>query len=400
MAKSRHIVAKFPQIAFAVLLFFRLCPYFIWGILSQSYSFQTLIDFIIIAFAFCNTYTFRGKKLFITDSDTLLFIIFAIATFVHTIVNGGSIFGFLAMSSFVFLGFLNKDYVKDVLVIFTKIYTIILSLSFVSWILANIGLMPSMGIIDHYSEPRQYDHYPLCISEAGLLINIRFYGVFYEPGLLGTVNALLLFINQFNMKNWKNIILLITGLCTFSMFFYLVAFCYLVYYFAFIRKKSWFVCLLIILPIIAYYATKDNLVISELLWQRIEWDKNEHRFSGDNRSLADGGIDISDYYNSIKGTSEYWWGVKDKQGFKDYVAGSCTYKSIIAVSGIVYFVLFCSFFVLYGLIHPRNKKEILFYFFLFGSVMYQRPFEYNAFWIFIMCACAKFSLGSGKEVVV
>jgi len=50
----------------------------------------------------------------------------------------------------------------------------------------------------------------------------RFYSVFDEPGVLGTLSAFILYGNKFNLRDWRNIAILIGGFFTYSMAFYIL----------------------------------------------------------------------------------------------------------------------------------------------------------------------------------
>lgn len=48
----------------------------------------------------------------------------------------------------------------------------------------------------------------------------------------------------------------------------------------------------------------QNTMTRLLIWDRLEYDKTQGMISGDNRADSS----LKSYFNSIQGTSQYWWG--------------------------------------------------------------------------------------------
>jgi predicted RNA-binding protein with RPS1 domain len=70
-----------------------------------------------------------------------------------------------------------------------------------------------------------YKQYPFLVM-PNEVINVefpRFYGVFDEPGVIGTFAGIMLFAERYNLKKISNIILFVSGVFSFSLFFILLS---------------------------------------------------------------------------------------------------------------------------------------------------------------------------------
>ena len=65
--------------------------------------------------------------------------------------------------------------------------------------------------------------------------------------------------------------------------------------------------------------------------------------SGDNRADSS----LKSYFNSIQGTSQYWWGVDNKRQLANF-SDSAGYRNAILSSGAVVCIMYLLFFVLYA----------------------------------------------------
>lgn len=80
--------------------------------------------------------------------------------------------------------------------------------------------------------------------------SLRLCGIYNEPGVVGTYCALLLCGDNFKLhKNWKNIILLIGGILSFSLAFYAIT---IIYFFCKAASTKWKNVIIIIIIIIIY----------------------------------------------------------------------------------------------------------------------------------------------------
>lgn len=104
------------------------------------------------------------------------------------------------------------------------------------YICAQLGYISPIGQITIEQHDRVYTVYPLLVLDKGVDI-LRFYGPFNEPGVVGTLGAVLLCTQKFNFKDWRTLIILLAGVLSMSLFFFALVIGYGVVYLVFLRKN-------------------------------------------------------------------------------------------------------------------------------------------------------------------
>ena len=106
----------------------------------------------------------------------------------------------------------------------TTLLSIIIGVSLVAWLFHNnVSQLPMYGFLNYGIGKGDegntvLKNYILFIEVASDTSN-RFYSIFDEPGVLGTLAGFVLFANKYNFRNKLNIIIFIGGLFTFSLAF-------------------------------------------------------------------------------------------------------------------------------------------------------------------------------------
>lgn len=145
-------------------------------------------------------------------------------------VLGGSIVGYFAQLSMIFIPlqliFLKRNYQKDLFNWLTKVYAALLLASLTWWILWQIGVP-----LPHSTQTLewQYDDDGFILENYYLFRHtiamnplraveslFRFNGFFLEPGHVGSVTSIFLFINKYNTKEWYNKVFFIVIILSFS----------------------------------------------------------------------------------------------------------------------------------------------------------------------------------------
>ena len=121
------------------------------------------------------------------------------------------------------------------------------------------------------------------------------------------------------------------------------------------------------------------------IWKRMEWDWEEMSFKGDDRMSDDADF----YYQQIKGTPAYWFGVSDKATYLENVEGSSSYKNVIATHGAILFGAYVLFFILYGLKYRKTNTAYILYLFVMLGTIYQRPSLFSFVWLFLFTYMAR-----------
>lgn len=359
---------------FSLGLLFFVMPYFVWNLPFLSLI-RLALTCLLVIIAFKNRKNINTKD----RSSIVLFVFttvyYIMLAFFHGTLN---VFGIISQSVYVFffsIVFLDVRFLLKVFKYFSNIYAVLIGVSLVCWFLAIGGLLPSTGTIRHYNEmiDRTYSTYPFVVIEYFLDDGMRFSGLFDEPGVVGTTSALLLCLSRFQMKNWRTYVLILSGVFSMSFFFYALTTVYWPFYLIFSKRKYIQALLLCSFFAIFFLKTQDNDFISDRMWSRFEWNATEGKFAGDNRMTEDG----ERYIEKIKGTHEYYFGVDNISEFWKAAGESSSYKNIIAMYGIIFFVLYCAFFVKLGKDNCNTRSSFVLYLLLFSVNMYQRVDLYS-----------------------
>ncbi|MBO4427600.1 MAG: hypothetical protein J5771_03855, partial [Bacteroidales bacterium] len=248
---------------------------------------------------------------------------------------------------------------------------------------------------------RTYMVYPLYLVElfdnpvetADTVSIMRFQGVYDEAGLLGTILAFFIYTLGYNFKNWRTWACIIVGVFTFSFFFYTMTVVFWAVN-AIVRKKRAYSFVFALVLFGGFYLmTKDSTMFQDVIWNRFEWNTENSSFEGDNRMTEEGEAE----YNKIKGTSEYWLGLKAEhaKSFWASAEGSSSYKAVVANKGMVFFAIYTLFILLLGWYNRSTKESFLLYAVFMIVCIYQRTNVYSVLFLFLYSALARLQLGRG-----
>ena len=346
----------------ATLVYLSLQPYFVWKYAGLMNWVVNLPLYVILMF------NANGK-------NTKYFVLFALICLLAGLVSGYSLFGivFLFLLSTLFLTkttFLWTVYHK-----FRLIYVVTIAISMIVMLLAISGVSLPSTIIEPLNALKSHNYiaFPFFVIPTDMMISgTRFCGLYDEPGVVGTTAAILLFIEKFNLKNKGNVIILISGILSVSLFFYLYISVFLLYKF-FTTKISFFKRLIfVLLAICAVTLIFRNEITNELIVQRLEWNDDKQSISGNNRASGD----LKDYVDSIKWTSAYFWGVRDSNILKAY-SDSSSLQNAILKYGFVVLCMYFLFYLLYAKLHIGLNYRCVFFMLTIFLVMYNRPDVFN-----------------------
>lgn len=340
----------------AILLYFLLYPYFVW---EQAGMFQWIVLLPLYVIFFLNADT---KK------DLGFFMVFALMLTFHSLCKGANLFGcfFDVAISIIFLS--KKNFLFSVYRKFWWLYVVLISLSLLSLVLVLIGVPLPARSVPPLNDLKQFNYvvYPFWVAGNGY--STRFFGLFDEPGVVGTVALIMLLIERFNLKKFGNWIILISGILSFSLFFYFAVGLYMVYAIVFSKKKMKIRIGLALVLGVAVWAVISNPVTNELVFSRMQWDESKVSIAGNNRADDD----LKYYVNQIRWSRDYFLGASAKvnQEFNN----SASLQNAIIRYGIIVVVMY---FIFYAFLarkyyHGFNWKWLLFMGFLF-VVLYNRP---------------------------
>lgn len=350
-----------------LLAFFIFCackPYFMWTI---NYIVPLLMNILSIFILFRHT-DIKGKNsgLFVFWSGGLLFF---------SIINLNLDLGRIIILLYVIpVLFVKKVFLKKIYYYLIRIFAVILSLSLLSWFGSKFGFVSSTSVIPPLNPLMEYDYQvypffvvPMSFQEAFIS---RFHGLFDEPGVVGTYCMMFLYIEEFNIKKWYNIPLLAAGICSFSIAFIIGSI--VCGFFVLMSRKVKYSIYVLFLLIGFVIVTRDIPIFQDLIYARLEWNKDTGNIAGENRSKNNEDV----YLNSIRGTSEYFFGVQDQTKLQQF-EGSWGYRTIILRNGLVFLLFYIFTFAFLALSHRIRTIDFLKFLALLLMVIYQRPDLYD-----------------------
>ncbi|MDE5678734.1 hypothetical protein [Phocaeicola sp.] len=313
------------------------------------------------------------------------FVFLCICFLIHPLFTGFHVSNvFIIMSFLLALGLDETEKVKA-LDILTKILACIIGISLPAWLIhVFIFEFPSFGEIDNSELKGSFypmNNYLLFVTMA-TANTFRFYSMFDEPGVLGTLSAFVLFANRYDFKQINNLIILIGAFFSFSLAFYILTFIgYLFQSVQNIRKILLSIFSVLLVVFAAYSTLKDNLAFQYSVIERISSGGVDNL---DNRT----GDQASRFYDSFISTPEALMGIGyDKMMNKKLKEGQ-SYKLFIIEYGLLSIVcLLISYYVLAG----RKNMYIYVLCLIFILSFLQRPFAFSA-WQILIFSCATATL--------
>lgn len=261
--------------------------------------------------------------------------------------------------------------------LFTKIYASILLVSLLIYITVILGMNIPYSIF-HPSWDTTYPpfrNYLFLLMRDELEFFPRFQSMFIEPGHVGMIAALLLYVNRYNLKNPFVFILLCGLVVSFSLAAYILFIFGVFIYYIIDGHNRLYRCLksLLIIAMVAFasimaYVSDPNSVYSKLIIERL--DISEDRgFKGNNRTSKS----FDGYYEHFFETSDCVFGIGNEFGETlNKNGGNSSYKTFIVQYGIVGILLLATFYLLYLKYH--YSPFMLGMFLLYAASFWQRPY--------------------------
>jgi hypothetical protein len=202
----------------------------------------------------------------------------------------------------------------------------------------------------------------------------RFMSLFDEPGVVGTLAALLISYRKFSFKSFEHIVFFIAGLMSFSLTFYIIILLNLIFN-RLISSK------LLIASIISVFLlfSFNSEQIDYYFFNRIKFI--DGKLSGDNRTTQD--FDMA--YNKFlkEDAFKVAFGVGyDELSAKQVTEWTYSYKILVFEYGIIGFLSILSFFSIAAYKIAPNK-EGMFFLLVFILLAYQRINIFSFFNILI-----------------
>lgn len=354
------------------ILFLLMRPYIVWFFVEYENWYAILPLYLILLL---------NVKKGLESSEIHFYIIFAFLTIFAGFCAGSNIVGLTFAPLLTSLFITSKQFLVYTYKCLWYIFTIIMLLSLIVYFLLLFGisipgifLPPLNELKDDY-----YFVYPFLTVLNGDL-SYGFLALFDEKGVVGTMCTFFLFIEKCNLKKIGNLIILVSGILSFSLFFYLVLFIYLSYLTIFentYKKYRFSFLIIIIAGIIA--ATTTEIGKEKIVDRLSLTEKSDDRlFAGDNRASED----LKYYVSTIRGTSTYFFGTKDKN-IKEMAQSSASIQNVIVRYGFVTLMSYLIFYFFYGAHLIKQRRALILFMLFLLLTLYNRPYIFNPVFVFL-----------------
>lgn len=321
------------------------------------------------------------KRIRLTTNQFLLLCLSFLTLVIIPLFNG--VFHASSIFSFICLVLVLGMKASEKYIIFDKLTTylsIIISVSLPAWLIHQyIYPLPIYSLIDIASfkgiDDGFMENYILFVQAQGVEA-IRFYSMFDEPGVLGTLSAFVLYGNNYNLKDRRNIIILIGAFFTFSLAFILLSIFGIIWH----SRRSiktllrYIFCISISVYMLFVFLLSENLAFQQSVAYRMA-----NLFEPE--ALSRNSISFDYYYDKLVNSPMVLIGYGGK--INDYVLDGASYKNFIFEYGIL--GIFGLFFIYILIIKIRNLDNfgcLL----MFSLSFLQRPVAFTA-WQILLFAC-------------
>lgn len=279
---------------------------------------------------------------------------------------------FLMLISFLFLDrySMNEVYKK-----YRNIMILVSALGIIAYLNVIVQLFP-IEIYPYYEglEGALYFVMGPIYVYANAETGIRLCGIFNEPGYLGTVLALILCVEKYNLRNKGNVIMLVASICTMSFAFYLISFLYLFFKNIGNIKKimigvASIVTVLVLLNLFPLFVNIEEISPGvENLISRFSVTENG-KFSGDNRT----DLYVDEAFEKIFYSEKIIYG--NGGGYARSIASKGTSSIVLMIVDYGFLGIIISYgtLLLSSLVFNKVTVSSLAYILVFFISTYQRP---------------------------
>lgn len=343
-----------------ILVFIRTMPFYLWSLESVLRPICAILVMLICIFNISK------------DKGTRWIFFFVAASYFWAVmfVDHSGIMVLLNFLTFAFITILKREVVFETYKYFRILLITFLSLSLINYLFLRLGWVGVGRIIQPLNEIKDHTYvaYPFVVTSFGHITH-RFYAIYDEPGMVGTICGLMLIAEGTSLRKAGNWVLLLAGLLSFSFYFYITLILGLVF-FSSKLKFRW-----LIVPVFAVILafSFSNPFMYNAVWSRFEWDEEVGSFVGDNRSASN----LDAHYESIRGTRTFFVG-EGTAVAKKYM-NSASLKLIIVKHGFIFVALNLMGFAILSFREIRKKTVWIPFFIFFILTLYQRPGFYAVY---------------------
>lgn len=347
---------------------------------SIGWSFNYIILLISIGtYIICS----EKGKIRIDNSRNLLiisFILYWVQTFIHSY---GHLSIFSALTPIVLIGFVitSDDIIGGAYQLFYWVFVCISAVSIVAYFCYITGLLSPYAVMPYYEEYTVCEYVSYIFSYILQPMGLpRSCGLYNEPGMFGTMGALVLVAENMRINKW-NIIIFIACLLTFSVAFFSLVAAYL-FFRAMAQRKFKIVFALITLIGIIYYFSRVRTFDNNLSFFFRRFTFEDGALVADNRAIG----------------SELVWNnvLNDKLkllfGYGEYMVDGqvSSYRRLIINHGIIGTAIFLIPLFTGVIQYGKKRLDVIFLVLVFLISMYQRPEIFNmAYFVILVGSIAR-----------
>lgn len=352
----------------AIMILLSFPPWPVWGIDEWNMRIISLITLIIAI----NILTIRNIK-----QNFLLAVLYLISMLYMRFggIKGYALPTHVEFTMFILLLAVSKSFLIMALDKFEKLITFIFILGIVTYLISLVITLPSFSIPS--LNALKAGNYKVHIFELELVDytignSRKFMSVFDEPGVVGTLVALLISYRKLEFNKIRDIVLIVAGLISFSLAFYIILLINLLYN----RTLNLKFYLAFVIILFSFYFVNPEFVKVALF---------DRFIVGSNIGIVDNRA--TDSFNNVyddfikKGGDGLLFGMGPNalgQLSKNIELNVSSYKTIIYQFGIVGSLLFVSFFF-YATLKIAPVKRGWFFFVVFLALAWQRPGIFSYF---------------------
>ena len=388
--------SKFNIQAFllALCVFLSVPPYFLWhkqGVFLLGHLVVWYIPMAVAVIGYLN----RDKS-----SRKTLYLIFFLAIILLSSLLHSTGLQVIFTLCLAIVPFLKKEFSKITFEYFTTILAIVFGIS----LFVFFGVLLGVGLPNYTLEPLNdlkkytYTAYPMLVVPDVIMMDdlfaaFRFHGPFDEPGVVGTICSLILFIGRYNLRKWQNIIIFVAGIASLSLAFWGMSIIYGGIIMLRHNKRA-VLAFLIVMPLI-YYETKNIEVLNELVYSRFEYDSQTKQLKGNTRQDDE----LKRFIISNITSPDMLWGNSKLIEKKGYEGHFSIYIGVL-IHGVVLLLLYAIFFVAYASSMQMKREHFLLFLMLLLATLYQRPQLFDLIFIYLFSTFIITNSKSSRRTVV
>lgn len=188
----------------------------------------------------------------------------------------------------------------------------------------------------------------------------RLMAFFDEPGVLGNIVMVLLYLQKFDLKKWYNIVFLIAGVLSFSLAFYIAVAAYYII-FGNVKVKVSFIVVIILLVWFFY----ENEYVYDLVFRRFVFE--DGGMTGYNREMHS---DIGSWIKRVSIIDYLFWGYQPRSA----IPYAASWRWAFVLYGIIPSIIYLGAIIIPRLKMIYKKRDVLLGLILVVIIWIQRPF--------------------------